>query len=979
MLRVRGARTHNLQNIDLDIPHRQLVVITGPSGSGKSSLAFDTIFAEGQRQYIESLSTYARQFLDQLERPDVDEIDGLAPVVCIDQRAGGVNPRSTIATSTEIYDYLRLLFARTGEVSCHRCGQPIRQQSSQQIQDALLALPEGTKLMLLAPLVRGRKGQHAEIFEQIRRSGQVRVRVDGAVLDLDAAGPLDGHKPHTIEAVVDRIVIRAGSRPRLAESLELAIKQGAGVVVACYQDPAQNNGQWIDQLFSTLYACPNCQLSVEEIEPRTFSFNSPYGACPACEGLGYRYEFDPELLAPDGSKSIAGGAIAAWREPAGRGAGGRGSRRAGARSQETGIRRQREQVERFLESQQTDPDTPLAAMRPAVLEKLLRGDGQEFAGLVTLLEQEYVTATDAARREQLETFRGHVVCPACGGTRLRPEALGVRIADRTIAEVCALSIGAAREWFAAWQDFLEGETEGRREREMERSRKVPLSLSPSVSPSLRHSASVARPIVAEITARLGFLQKVGLEYLTLDRPTGTLSGGELQRVRLATGIGSGLAGICYILDEPSIGLHPRDNQRLIDALRELLGRDNSLIVVEHDEAMMRQADWLIDMGPGAGSRGGCVVAAGTPAEVMQNPNSLTGRYLSGGERIEVPAQRRRGAKSRSIVIEGVTTNNLQHVAATFPLGLFIGVTGVSGSGKSSLINETLAPALIRRLGGVAPKPGPHTALRGLGQIDKVISIDQLPLGRSPRSNAATYTGAFDEIRKVFAATKEAKQLGFKASRFSFNVAGGRCEECQGQGLKRLEMSFLPDLFVPCPACQGKRFNRQTLAVRYKGLSIADVLELPIEGAAGLFENFPAIHRVLTCLADVGLGYLPLGQSATSLSGGESQRVKLASELARTDTGQTLYLLDEPTTGLHASDIRSLLAVLQRLVDRGNTVIVIEHHSGVLKCCDYLLDLGPGGGQHGGRIVAAGTPEELAALPDNATGLYLRDVLSAKVP
>ncbi|HZN32253.1 MAG TPA: excinuclease ABC subunit UvrA [Pirellulaceae bacterium] len=949
MLRVRGARTHNLRNIDLDIPRGRFVVITGPSGSGKSSLAFDTLFAEGQRQYIESLSTYARQFLSQLERPDVDSIDGLQPVICIDQRPGGANPRSTVATTTEIYDYLRLLFARLGEVSCHRCGQPIRQQSSQQIQDALMALPEGTKVMLLAPLVRGRKGQHAEVFEQIRKAGQVRVRIDGAVVDLDAAGPLDGRKAHTIEAVVDRIIIRPGTRSRLAESLELAIKQGEGVVVASYLNPAgeaaakaaANGGEnlWTDRLFSTLYACPNCQLSVEEIEPRTFSFNSPYGACPTCEGLGYRLEFDPELLVPDLSRSIAGGTVAAWR---GNASGGRGSRRA---ANETGVKRQRQQIEQFLEAQKTPLDTPLSEMRPTVLEKLFRGDGQEFPGLVTLLEQEYVTATDSERREQLESFRGHVSCAACGGTRLRPEALGVRIAGRTIAEVCRLSIADARELFAGLAGQFSAE-----------------------------AAPVAEPILTEITARLGFLSKVGLEYLTLDRPTDTLSGGELQRVRLATGIGSGLAGICYILDEPSIGLHPRDNQRLIDALRDLLARDSSVLVVEHDEAMMRQADWLIDMGPGAGSRGGQVVAAGAPEEVVRNPDSITGRYLSGLERIEVPRERRKAAKTRSIVIEGVATNNLKSVAATFPLGLFIGVTGVSGSGKSSLINETLGPALIRRLGGTAPKPGPHTALRGVSQIDKVIPIDQSPLGRSPRSNAATYTGAFDEIRKVFAATKEARQLGFKASRFSFNAAGGRCEECQGQGQKRLEMNFLPDLFVRCPACEGRRFNRQTLAVRYKGLSIADVLDLPIEEAVPLFENLPAIHRPLASLADVGLGYLRLGQAAPTLSGGESQRVKLATELSRTDTGQTLYLLDEPTTGLHVGDIRLLLGVLQRLVDRGNTVIVIEHHLDVLKCCDYLLDLGPGGGQHGGQLVATGTPEELAALPDNATGEFLRLVL-----
>jgi excinuclease ABC subunit A len=940
-LRIRGARTHNLKNIDLDIPHSKLVVITGPSGSGKSSLAFDTIFAEGQRQYIETLSLDARQYLQQLERPDVDSIEGLAPVVCIDQRPGNANPRSTVATSTEIYDYLRLLFARVSEVSCHVCGHPIRQQSAEQIQAALMALAEGTKLMLLAPLVRARKGQHAEVFDEIRKSGQVRVRVDGALLDLDAVPPLDGRKPHTIEAVVDRIVIRPGVESRLAESLQLAIKQTGGLVVASFQSSPIATS-WTDRLFSTLYSCPNCQTSLEEIEPRTFSFNSPYGACPECEGLGYEVQFDPDLIVPDLTRSIAKGAVAAWRTTE---SGGRTSRRINAaHNSTTGIEAQKQQAERFLASQGISSDISLSDYRPAVLEQFFRGDGKDFPGLVTLLEQEFVTTTDSRRQQELESFRGHVTCTACNGARLRPEALAAKIGEKNIAQICQQSITDARQFFANLQFFGD-------------------------------DGEIADPIITEITSRLSFLEKVDLDYITLDRASDTLSGGELQRVRLATGIGSGLAGILYILDEPSIGLHPRDNQRLIDALRDLLAGDNTILVVEHDEAMMRQADWLIDIGPGAGTRGGRVIAQGTPAEVIANSSSLTGRYLSGAVSILVPTQRRSGAKTQSIGIEGVTTNNLNNVSAEFPLGLFIGVTGVSGSGKSSLVNDTLAPALIRKLGGVAPRPGPHTGLKGADQIDKVIAIDQSPLGRSSRSSPATYTGAFDEIRKIFAATKEAKQLGFKASRFSFNKPGGRCEECQGHGVKRIEMKFLPDLTITCPVCNGQRFNEHTLAARYKSKSIAEVLTMPIEEAVAFFENFPVIHRILMSLNDIGLGYLPLGQAATTLSGGESQRIKLATELARADTGKTLYFLDEPTTGLHFDDIRQLLGVLQRLVDRGNTVIVIEHNLDVLKCCDHLLDLGPEGGSRGGYLLATGTPEEFAALDDNETGRFLRGVLT----
>jgi len=987
-IRVRGARVHNLQNVDIDLPRDKLTVITGPSGSGKSSLAFDTLFAEGQRQYVESLSVYVRQFLTQLQRPDVDLIEGMQPTISIDQRAGTQNPRSTVATITEIHDYLRLLMARVGDPYCPQCGELIRKQTPDQIIDNLASLPVGSKVILLAPWVRGRKGKHEEALESIRKAGFVRVRVDGMVCELDQVPELAPRKTHTIEAIIDRLIIRDNLRPRLAESVQLSLKHGNGVLTILSAKasgppavqtpqsaagpgngknshshpngtqkivPSNKNGgakpasgqvpaaaskatgpsaepakpvevsDWKEELFSTLHACPTCRLSFEELEPRTFSFNSPYGACQACEGLGARSGFDPDLVVPDRSLAFGDGAIAPWRE-----------------ADADDIERRRLNLTEFLADRGIEWNSPLKSLKPQDLEDLLHGAGKKFVGVLALLDEEYAAATQS-RRDELDPYRTSIPCAVCQGSRLRPEARAVRLANETIQTISDMTVTDARTYFAGLK-FAD-------EREL-----------------------IARPVVTEILKRLEFLQQVGIGYLTLARAADTLSGGELQRIRLATGIGTGLVGTCYILDEPSIGLHPRDNQRLIDALRALQQLGNTVIVVEHDDAIMRQADHLVDMGPGAGRRGGHVVAQGSPAEVAADPASLTGGYLSGRLTVPVPASRRKANLKRAIVVEGAAANNLKDVTARFPLGTLTCVTGVSGSGKSSLVNETLVRAVRRELLGAGPKPGPFKKLTGLQQIDKLIEIDQSPIGRTPRSNPATYTGLFDEIRKVFATTREARQKGYKVGRFSFNVGGGRCEDCEGQGVRKIEMNFLPDLYVPCETCGGARFNRQTLAVRYRDKSIADVLDMPIDEAADFFENFPSIHRMLTSLREVGLGYVTLGQNCTTLSGGEAQRIKLAAELARTATGNTLYVLDEPTTGLHFDDVRRLLEVLGRLVELGNTVIVIEHNLDVMKTADWIIDLGPEGGAAGGQITAVGTPEEIAVLADNATGRFLKEVL-----
>ena len=954
---VRGAREHNLKNIDVRIPRDRLVVITGLSGSGKSSLAFDTIYAEGQRRYVESLSAYARQFLGLMEKPEVDHIDGLSPAISIDQKSTSNNPRSTVGTVTEIYDYMRLLWARAGRPHCPTCGRPIERQTVQQIVDATLAYPPGSRLLLLAPVTRAKKGEHTGIFDEARRAGFVRVRVDGQVYDIEELPTLDKKKRHDIDIVVDRLVVpEPGTDPaatsRIADSVEQALKIGQGVMIVAYAGgaPADTPQPPAERIFSEHFACPYDGTSIGEIEPRTFSFNSPHGACPRCTGLGVEMQIDPALVIPDRTKSIAQGAIEPWsKSPSVAG---------------WYLR----QLEALAEDQGFTIHTPIQQLTEPQLQALLYGTGDRllrlrftnqygrtqvydtrYEGVIPNLQRRHRETDSDYVRTEIEKYMAAIPCPQCRGRRLRPEALSVLIDGRPISDVSAMSIAEARAWF----DRL---------------------ASPDTPLSAREQ-TIATQVLKEIRSRLEFLVDVGLDYLTLDRVSGTLSGGESQRIRLATQIGSALMGVLYICDEPSIGLHPVDGDRLIRTLERLRDLGNTVLVVEHDEAMMRAADWIIDMGPGAGIHGGRVVAEGPLSAILQNPDSITGAYLSGRRQIPVPRQRREG-NGKYIRIRGARENNLRNITVEIPLGKLVAVTGVSGSGKSSLITDILVPRALQVLHGARQRPGAHDAIEGLEHIDKIVDIDQSPIGRTPRSNPATYTGAFTLIRELFASVPEARARGYKAGRFSFNVKGGRCEECAGDGYKLVEMQFLPDVTVPCEACHGKRYNREALEITFRGKNIAEVLDMTVSEAVEFFERFPRIRRILDTLEATGLGYIKIGQPATTLSGGEAQRIKLASELSRRSTGRTLYVLDEPTTGLAFQDVAHLLDVLHRLVDAGNTVIVIEHHLDVIKSADYLIDLGPLGGDRGGQVVATGTPEEVALHQTSLTGRYLRPILEA---
>ncbi|MDD5219549.1 MAG: excinuclease ABC subunit UvrA [Candidatus Bipolaricaulis sp.] len=937
VIHIKGAREHNLKNIDVELPRDRLIVITGISGSGKSSLAFDTIYAEGQRRYVESLSAYARQFLGQMEKPDVDVIEGLSPAISIDQKTRSHNPRSTVGTVTEIYDYLRLLYARIGRPHCPQCGEPIQQQSAEQIIDAVMGLPEGSKVQLLAPVVRGRKGEYKKTFEEIRQEGFTRVRVDGVTRTLYEEIELAKNQKHTIDIVVDRVEVEAKKRGRIADSIETALKHGGGLVNVVLEDATE-------QLYSEHYACTRCGVSYEELSPRMFSFNNPYGACPECTGLGQRKEVDPELIL-DGRRGLLDGGLLPFAD--------------------TKSRWFEGQMLGLATALGIDPYEPLGGVPKAKREAILYGTGDKaisfdyeatsgqirtvkrpFRGIVPSLERWYRETSSETWRAEMEQYFATLPCPVCGGARLKPEVLAVTIEGMNIHQVTTLSIRAALT-------FFEG-----------------LSLPP-------REARIAEQILKEIRARLGFMVAVGLDYLTLDRQAGTLAGGEAQRIRLATQVGSQLTGVLYVLDEPSIGLHQRDNRRLLETLKGLRDLGNTVIVVEHDEETMRESDFILDLGPGAGAHGGYVVASGTPDEVAACRESVTGQYLSGRLRVAVPATRRRG-NGKSLTVHGASAHNLRGIDVTFPLGRFVCVTGVSGSGKSTLVEDVLYYGVAHKLRLASRRPGAHDDITGCDAIDKVIEIDQSPIGRTPRSNPATYTKLFDDIRALFARTPDAKVRGYSAGRFSFNTKGGRCEVCQGQGQEKIEMHFLPDIYVPCDVCKGSRYNRETLQVRYKGKSIADVLAMSVDEAREFFENVPAIAGRLQTLYDVGLSYVELGQPATELSGGEAQRIKLAKELSRRSTGRTLYILDEPTTGLHAADVHRLLDVLHRLVDGGNTVVVIEHNLDVVKTADWIIDLGPEGGDGGGAVVAVGTPEDVARVAESYTGRFLAAALETRL-
>jgi excinuclease ABC subunit A len=922
---IRGAREHNLKNIDVKIPRDTLTVVTGMSGSGKSSLAFDTIYAEGQRRYVESLSSYARQFLEQLQKPHVEHIEGLSPTISIEQRTSAKNPRSTVGTQTEIYDYLRVLFARIGGQRCPKCGKAISGQSSQEIVDRLLAMPGGSKIMILAPVVSGRKGEHIDIFKEIRKNGLIRVRVDGAVREIgDRIPELNKKIKHDIEAVVDRLVIKDGIRSRLSDSVETALKLGGGVMFVSAGEG--DKGVSPDILFSEHNACVECGISFTKLDPRNFSFNSPYGACPACNGLGNKQEIDPDLIIPDKTEAVIK-AVLPWKR------GGKGL-----------LIYYRRELRYLGRRHGFDVEMPFEKLDPKFKKMILYGDPDtEYEGVIPNLERRFRHSDSDYVKEMIAGFMSEQPCPDCRGKRLKEESLSVYLKGRNLYDICSLSIRDAHKFFKT------------------------LDLDPT-------SRKIAEEVLKEINARLNFLMNVGLDYLTLDRKSNTLSGGEDQRIRLATQIGAGLVGVLYVLDEPSIGLHQKDNAKLLDTMLALRDLGNTLIVVEHDEATIRSADHIIDMGPGAGEYGGRVVAEGTLDDILKSKDSLTGKYLRREIKIEVPLKRREADPSRLLEITGAAEHNLKNVDVKIPIGVFNCVTGVSGSGKSTLVYDILYNALSKEIYGSKTAPGRHKKIKGIQNVDKVIVIDQSPIGRTPRSNPATYTGAFDHIRTLFSTIPESRMRGYQPGRFSFNVKGGRCEACSGDGVKQIEMHFLPDVYVECEICKGKRFNDQTLEVKYKGLNISDVLNLSIEEALKVFDNIPQVRNKLQTLNDVGLGYIRLGQQATTLSGGEAQRVKLAAELSKTATGKTLYILDEPTTGLHFADIHKLLDVLQRLVSTGNTVLVIEHNLDVIKSADHIIDLGPNGGEAGGEVLVCGTPEEVASCKKSYTGEYLREVL-----